>query len=112
MEEIRPGLLVTKKRKTNKVAQLKEDVDNKYEAGKQAVYALQHVAEAVTEYLGDLKKKGIDVEYIKKNAEQIRAVFFAMMETIENAETKEGKASEESGATGGSQATGAHGGSE
>jgi len=81
--------------KVNKLESLKQSMINektgietelreKYERGKKAVNELQGLAATVTKYVQMIREKGIDVDYIKNNAEQIHTIFFAVMELLEN----------------------------
>jgi hypothetical protein len=123
MKEIRPGILMVRRTKKNKLKEFKQDViaeksriestiqdkvaqfeektkqidedakqiqhevSEKYERGKIAVNGLQELANDVQTYIKILDERGIDIDYIKNNAEQIKTIFFAVLELIENGET-------------------------
>lgn len=95
MAEIRPGIIRIRQTKPNKIETLKKDVlrekvsmerdvNLKYERGKEAVEDLRDFASDVSEYIGVLKERGIDIDYIKENADQIRNIFFAVLELLDN----------------------------
>jgi hypothetical protein len=97
MKEVRPGIVMVRRTKKNKIkaltkkvleekGQIEQDIQDKFQRGKEAVNALQAFAEKVNGYVELLKERGIDAEYIKNNAEQIHTIFFAVLELIENGE--------------------------
>jgi len=95
MREVRPGIHRVRKVKINKLDALKQDVisektqiqkdiEAKYERGKEAVGELQDFAKDVNAYVSILRERGIDVDYIRENADQIKTIFFAVLELLEN----------------------------
>jgi hypothetical protein len=95
MKEIRPGIIRIRKARPNKIENLKksvlsekskieQDIAEKYKRGEEAVYDLREFASDVSDYITILKDRGIDVDYIRENAQQIKYIFFAVLELIEN----------------------------
>lgn len=104
MKEVRPGIMMVRRTQKNKFEQLKEDVirerdrlvnmmtqekerlAEEVEEQQQASEELKNMANGVATYIQDLREKGLDIDYIKDNAEQIKDIFFAVVEMIKNAE--------------------------
>jgi len=108
MKEIRPGIIRIRKARPNKVENLKksvlsekakieQDIAEKYKRGEEAVYELRDFAGDVSEYISILKDRGIDVAYIRENAQQIKDIFFAVLELIENGHKGFGDKTKEAG---------------